>query len=171
MANVLVPSILPGGYTLLAQSSLAGASVTFSNIPQNYRDLYLVTSNYRPTTNDQPLVCRINGVSSTAYRNVATTDAQNTALTFASTFAQLTANNSSSAGNGMSTALFQDYTNSNTWKSVFTTATNNDATTTTSVRHRIGFSIHNGTAAITSLLILSNSGNITSGNVYLYGVE
>jgi len=171
MSIKLLPNAIDSGYTLLAQSSLAGASVTFSNIPQNYRDLYLVTSNYRPTTNDQPLVCRINGVSSTAYRNVATTDAQNTALTFASTFAQLTANNSSSAGNGMSTALFQDYTNRNTWKSVFTTATNNDSTTTTSVRHRIGFSMYNGTAAITSLLILSSSGNITSGNVYLYGVE
>jgi len=171
MGMNLLPNATPGGYTLLGQASLAGASVTFSNIPQNYRDLYLVTYNYRPTTNDQPLVCRINSISSSSYRNVSSVDVQNTALTFSSSFVTLSSNNSSSVGNGITNALFQDYTNNTTWKTVFTTAVNNDATTTTSMRHRIGYSVHNITSPITSLLILSNSGNITSGTIYLYGVE
>ena len=41
MSSILVPSINPGGMTLLSTTSLSGTSVTVSSIPQTYNQLFI----------------------------------------------------------------------------------------------------------------------------------
>jgi hypothetical protein len=162
----------PAGMILISTTSLTGASVSLSSIPSTYTNLWLVVQNYLPATNDVAMICRINGDSNTRYSNRATTDTQNTATTFTSTFAQLSPNGSNTTANGLITALFPNYTNTVTWKMMQNYAFTNDSTTSTSFRHRIGMSIYNQTGAISSLDLLPNGGgNFTSGTALLYGVK
>ena len=59
----LVPSTTPGqqgGMTLLSTTTLSGASVTISSIPQTYKNLQLVIQNYKPAVDAPDKATAIN---------------------------------------------------------------------------------------------------------------
>jgi len=52
-----------GGMTLISTTTLSGASVTLSSIPQTYKSLVMYVRNYQPATNGQLLRFRYNSDS------------------------------------------------------------------------------------------------------------
>lgn len=162
-----------GGMTLISTTTLTGASVTLSSIPQTYNNLFVVVRNYLPATDFDNLNYRFNA-DNTASRHRMVGNGitqQATALTFNGTAISTTASNDNSVGTGLTTIFFPDYTNTSTWKkSSFETFTV-DPDTTTNFQHYLGYGYYNQIGAITSLQFLNGGGNFTSGTILLYGVK
>jgi hypothetical protein len=162
-----------GGMTLLnaGGTTLTGASVTISSIPATYIDLYILAINFRPVNDNASLAMFINGDSTaTKYCRVGS--------------GLYTSNNSFADGN-VNLVLEQDngatstsaasmtikgYTQA-TWKTFLSESITNNATTATNANIRLFFGATNITTAISSLTFLADSGNMTSGTVYVYGVK
>ena len=161
-------SISAGGMTLISTTTLTGASVTLSSIPQTYKHLELIIVNYKPATDGGRCIGRIANNSGNAYSNFETgaTDAA-----FNSDSISLCPANDNSTAQGFSTITFFDYTNTVTWKTGTMRAWGNHQTTVTNSNSNQIIFCHNVTSAISSLTILSSTGNMTSGTAYLYGVK
>jgi hypothetical protein len=167
----LVPSVVPGGMTLLSTTTLTGASVTLSSIPQTYRDLKIVFRNFLPSTDNAYTLLRVNGDSNAnRYNNLGFNGAPGT-YTFNSTFWPASEGNDNSAGQGINVIDLYDYTNTTTWKIGQTYRAANNATTTTSINIGRESLFYNQTPAITSLVFSTSAGNFTSGSILLYGVN
>lgn len=161
-----------GGMTLISTTTLTGASVTLSSIPQTYNSLYVVIRNWKNTTDGEALLFRFNA-DSTASRHATIAATGASSMTFGDTSISMSNNTSNSVAQGMVVLQFADYTNTATWKhaDVFSYA-NNTVPTTTTARYSWIKGLYNQTSAITSLQFLPTSGgNLTSGTVYLYGVK
>ena len=158
-----------GGMTLISTTTLTGASVTLSSIPQTYKDLKLVIRNFLPTTNSAAFQWRINGDStSNRYTSQFGTFALNTAFSQSSN--NIGYANSSSVGTGILDIQFFDYTNTTTWKMMICTELDVDPTNTANFAYApAGFNAYNQTSAISSLTLLA-TGGFTSGTALLYGV-
>ena len=160
-----------GGMKLISTTSLSGASVTLSSIPSTYNHLQLVIQNFRPADFDAGLFLRFNA-DSTANRHF---DA--TALTgsgaFGATSCRITRGTSESvASTGLSVINIWNYANTATWKFFSAHSVGKGSGTPTDASYfLIQSGIYNQTSAISSLLLLANSGNITSGTALLYGVK
>jgi len=162
-----------GGMTLISTTTLSGASVTLSSIPQTYNDLFVVIRNYKPVNDDNNLMYRFNA-DSTANRHRQVGNGvtqQNANLDFNATSIPTNCSNDNSVATGLTTITFPDYTNTVTWKKAAHEAFTVSPSTTTEMRHALGFGYYNQTSAITSLQFLSNDGDFTSGTVLLYGVK
>jgi hypothetical protein len=94
-----------------------------------------------------------------------------TAVPFDETFFRLTGNNDNAVATGLASIDFWDYTNSTTWKFATCQSITTSATTTTSFIPSNYFSVYNQTSAISSIVLLASSGNMTSGTALLYGVK
>ena len=165
-------TVSTGGMTLInaGGTTLTGASVTISSIPQTYNHLQLVIRNFKPATDNQFLNIRINGDSgANRYLNMVTGD---TNQSFAYTFMrQITEISDNTVATGLTVTDFYDYTNTTTWKMAKTMSLTNNATTTTNLNFLMMNAFYNQLDAISSLTFLCESGNMTSGTVYLYGVK
>jgi len=163
-----------GSMTLISTTTLTGASVTLSSIPQTYNKLFLVIRNFLPATDSDFLQMRFNA-DATANRHKTqlyySVFYYNTASAFGATSSQISAANDNAVSTSIITVEIPDYTNTATWKMGETTALNVDPTTTTSEQFYKGIAIYNQTTAISSLLFLPSSGNFTSGTILLYGVK
>jgi len=159
-----------GGMTLISTTTLTGASIVLSSIPATYNSLYVVVKNYLPATDTDNLQMRVNGDANTRYAEF-TTFGLNAAVTYSLAQVRITPANDNAVSQNLSTIEIFDYTNTTTWKMWRTTSISNDPTTTTSVRSNMNYAAYNQTGAINSLTFLSNSGNLTSGTVLLYGVK
>ena len=159
-----------GGMTLISTTTLTGASVTLSSIPQTYNNLRLVCQNFKPATDSQQGRMYINNDSgANRYRNL---NAFSSNTTFNSTFVEnVFAANDNSVATGLSIIDIPDYTNAATWKMVESKAYGVDGTTTTNQTFAFTFGLYNQTTAITSLVFFTSSGNFTSGTLLLYGVK
>ncbi len=167
----LVPTTNPAGMTLLSTTTLSGASVSLTSIPQTYKDLKIVLRNFLPATDNQFPFIRLNGDSgSSRYRN-GIWALNGFGVTFNGTEVQLEPGQDNTTSQGFWTVDVFDYTNSTTWKMVRSHAVSNNATTTTQLNYGNVMSYYNQTPAITSITILSGSGNMTSGTCLLYGVS
>ena len=167
--NTWVMNVAPKAMTLIASGSLSGASVVLSSIPGTYRDLRLVLMNVLPATNATDLYCRLNG-DSTANRYAS--DSVVAAGPLAFTGAQIIFNTLSNSTSSMLSVMnIFEYANATTWKMLTNDVVANDPTTTTQFRYRRFYGLYNQTAAITSITLLMSSGNFTSGNYYLYGIQ
>lgn len=161
-----------GSLTLLSTTTLSGASTTISSISQSYNKLYGVIRNYLPATDNTSLRFRFNGdgaalrTSSFSYLGADGTSA----TTFANS-CTLATNIDNATSQGLTIFELPDYTNTATWKTIYWWALTNDATTSTAFRYYAGVGAYNQTGAISSLMIIPDSGNITSGTLYLYGVK
>jgi hypothetical protein len=160
-----------GGMTLISTTTLTGASVTLSSIPSTYVDLRLIIRNFRPATDTEQLVMRINGDSAAnrhreteSYGGLANEPFNTTRIII-----------SSNADNGASLSTIQttlyDYANTATWKTTFTTGITVNPTTATNFNSYTATGSYNQTTAISSLVLFPLSGNFTSGTVLLYGVK
>ena len=159
-----------GGMTLLSTTSLTGASVTVSSIVGGYRDLRVFIEQYRPATDASALQVRVNGSSALLYNYggylAGSTITRNTNEMRASAL-----NTDNGASNSQIIMTFQEYTNTNVWKVANVFGFTNNSTTATNAEAQMGYGIFFDTAAITSLTFFPNSGNFTSGTVYIYGVK
>lgn len=160
-----------GGMTLISTTTLTGASVTLSSIPSTYVDLRLIIRNFRPATDAEQLMMRING-DATANRHRET---ESYGALAAEPFNTTRIRLSNDADNGASlstihTTLY-DYANTATWKTTFTTGITVNQTTTTNFNSYTATGSYNQTTAISSLDLFPLSGNFTSGTVLLYGVK
>ena len=162
-------TVASGGMTVLASGSLSGASVVLSSISSSYYNLQLVVRNFTPSTTQNNLTIRVNGVSTTSYRRVTGTSEANT--TFNET--QVDVGESGQKGSG-SDALhiinFYDYANSTTRKLWNWISVQNPATSA-NINASAQYGITSPTTAISSITMLSGAGNLASGDYILYGVK
>jgi hypothetical protein len=160
-------------YTLIDSEVLASAaaSVTFSSIPADYRDLVLVVSG-KSSSGTIPAQIRLNG-SSVGYNYVGMSGNGSSPASFSgssmdfgnlSDFASMTASN-----DVVWIFQFMDYSQTNKHKTVLSRANAaNSGTDAIAMRWA-------NTAAITSITLqvyLGAGGNFAAGNTfYLYGIE
>jgi len=164
-----------GGMTLISTTTLTGASVTLSSIPQTYNDLRLVIRNPLPATDGSYLTLQYNGVTTSQYFGssgvyYSTTPILSGQFVTSMDIAGTTGLDNSVTNSNIMHEIY-DYTNSTTYKNINTYAVMTDPTTTTSNYFGNFPSIYRQTTAISSILIKLNSGNFTSGTVLLYGVK
>ena len=163
-----------GGMTLLSTTTLSGASVTLSSIPQTYVNLYLRIENFKPASDGGYLIGRMNADSTANRHYQMRLDGDvsgETEKAFDATFFRLTGYSDSGVATGITTAQIDGYTNTTTWKFANVQCINTSYSVTTSFIPMNSFGVYNQTSAISSLYIASSSGNMTSGTVYLYGVK
>ena len=160
-----------GGMTLISTTTLTGAQIDLTSIPQTHNSLRLVIRNYLPADDANRLAYRFNADTGTRYRNAE----YQTDFEGASAFNQtnlFTTTQDNAVGTGLIVIDFPDYTNATTMKWVNTVAQTIDATTTTSFRLFKAIGVYNQTAAITQINLLNYAGgNFTSGTALLYGVK
>jgi hypothetical protein len=162
-----------GGMTLISTTTLTGASVTLSSIPQTYKNLQLVIRNFKPATDGQQIQMRINGDSSAnRYRSFETNPQVESAAFNAAAIDNVFANpQDNSTATGLSIVNIFDYTNAVTMKFTISTTLGNNSTTPANALWLNNAGIYNQIDAITSLVLLPGSGNFTSGSILLYGVS
>lgn len=164
---------MPSTYTPISSNTLNAnaASVTFSSIPSTYTDLIIVC-NMKSVSSGDSLVGRFNGVSSNQYSR----------LTFGSngSIVQSTQGGPISYGvfctyggtditnrTAISILQINNYSNANITKTVF--AQNGNATIGVSAI----MSLWNNTAAINSILLYQDSGNLFAADstFTIYGIK
>lgn len=156
-----------GGMTLISTTTLSGASVLLSSIPQTYKNLQLVFRNYRPATGGENLTMRVND-DSTANRHAYNANYY-FAGPFNATYIRMS-HSVSTASTSSGQFEFLDYTSTGTWKMGFGYDANNSNNVAGEISGSIHLGAYNQTGAITSLRLAPTSGNFTSGTVLLYGV-
>jgi hypothetical protein len=159
-----------GGMTLISTTSLSGASVTLSSIPQTYNHLQLIVRNFVPSTNQRNLALRFNS-DSNANRHRSRSNNQEDAVSFDDVWFNIPPQTSNSANNGNIIVNIYDYANTATWKAADIFAWQTNHTTSTLLNFGRGWGVYNQTNAISSLQLFANTDNITSGTAYLYGVK
>jgi len=163
-------TISAGGMTLISTTTLSGASITLSSIPQTYNSLYVVIRNWRNANDGEAFYMRFNA-DATASRHRGIYTAGQAGNTFNGSFIQMSTLTDNGASQGSAAITFPDYTNTTTWKTANIFTVGNDSSVTTEVRSAWMQAIYNQTGAITSLQFLASAGNLTSGDVLLYGVK
>jgi len=166
--QALVPASI-SGMTLLSTTTLSGASVTLSSIPQTYNNLQLVIRDYLPATDTTSLIMRPNNDTGTNYVYSLTGAGLN--QTFTDTFFSINGSADNAVTQNLSVVNLLDYTNTVTFKIVLITSVAINTTTNTNVNYQNFMGISNQTAAISSIVLAPNSGNFTSGTALLYGVK
>jgi hypothetical protein len=159
-----------GGMTLISTTTLTGASITLSSIPQTYNHLQLIIQNYKPATDNGNVAMRFNAdAGANRHRTVAAFSASDA---FNSTRVSLSASNDNSVATGLTITNIYNYTNTATWKFSQSFSIGVNATTTTNYNFdAISSGLYNQTTAISSLELFDPNGNMTSGTVLLYGVK
>ena len=161
-----------GGMTLISTTTLTGAQIDLTSIPQTYNSLRLVIRNYLPATDADRFAYRFNADSNAnRYRNAeyqadfeASRDFNQSLL--------WTATQDDTVGTGLIVLDLPDYTNAATWKWNNIAALAVSDVNTAQFRLFKAFGVYNQTAAITQINLLNYSGgNFTSGTAYLYGVK
>ena len=164
-----------GSMTLISTTTLTGASITLSSIPQTYTDLRLVLTNPLPAVDGDYIQLQYNGITSSQYFGSTGVYYQTNAVSsgqFVSTMNIAgTMGLDSSTSNTQIIHTILDYTNATTFKNINTFAVQTDYTTPTSTYMGIYPALYRQTTAISSILIKFPSGNFTSGTAYLYGVK
>ena len=163
-----------GGMTLISTTSLTGASITLSSIPQTYNKLYIEIKNFQPATDGAFICMRYNNISTTTYREASPNV---TSATYSKAFNDNIGGTSSFLKSDNTTVLgfgfieILDYTNTTTNKLAILQGFSTDSTTTTDWRVSGSTGTSTATTAISSLVFFPSAGNFTSGSILLYGVK
>jgi hypothetical protein len=161
-------TIATGGMTELASGSLSGASVTLSSISGSYKNLQLVVRDYLPATDSTSLNMRINNETTQVYLGQETNA---TNLSFNANFWSVLSTQDDTVADGLAIVDLFDYANTSTRKVGRIVGNSTNATTATNVNVRVVTLHSNITAAITRIDLFTSTGNFTSGNYILYGVN
>jgi hypothetical protein len=162
-----------GGMTLIntGGTTLTGASVTVSAIPDTYVNLFVIIRAYRPANDGAYLMMRFNG-DSNANRHFRTNWAtEPSAQAYNGSEVEIVSDTDNGTSNGLVQLTFFDYANTTTAKYAIGSSFNNNITTPTQINARTRQLFYNQTAAISSLSFFPDSGNFTSGTVFVYGVK
>jgi hypothetical protein len=159
-----------GGWTLLntGGTSFSGASVTINSIPGTYQKLVLICQNFKPATDGASLHIRFNSDSNNRYGYVSQSSS---AQSFVQSWIKIANDQDNASGSGITYTEIPNYANTVTWKSVMNYGFGNTYNDATKYDFEATWGIYNQTSAITSLTVLPNTGNFTSGTAYLYGVK
>jgi len=163
-----------GGLTLIntGGTTLTGASINIASIPATYKDLKIYIVNFKPATDNAYLAIQFNGDSTANRHWYQGSFTAAPAKTYDSTFGAISYGQDNTA---TSTALIEvdiaQYANTSIWKMYEAYSIENNATTATNLNMMVNMGGYNQTAAISSLTFLTNGGNLTSGTVYIYGVN
>ena len=156
--------------TLISTTTLTGASITLSSIPQTYKNLYIVIRNFKPSTSGQALYVRINNDSGTNYLyNIGNINTANGA--FADNAAYAAANNDGTTATGLTQIELNDYANAVTRKFIVTRTLGNVSGAATNAIWSQTSTMYSQTTAVSSLVFFAGSGNLNGGSVLLYGVK
>ena len=159
-------------YSPIATTTLgsAQATVTFSSIPSTYTDLVLVT-NYGASIAGMSPFIRFNSDTSTNYSDTVlygTGSAAGSARDTSATrifIGQYQVGSSATTGNNMTITNVQNYANTTTYK----TALSRSGAAEKETNAIVG--LWRNTAAITTIDIVTTSGNFNSGSTFvLYGI-
>jgi len=157
-----------GGMTLISTTTLSGASVSLTSIPGTYNNLQIVVRLWLPATTNTSLRLRLNS-DSAANRHIVNYAYGTLDFSYDATSIPLTGNARNSSSSTIVIANIYDYKNTTTPKIGDLLAVNTE-TTANFTLNREHFA-YSQTGAITSLDLFSLSGNMTSGDVLLYGVK
>jgi hypothetical protein len=162
----------PTGMTLISTTTLTGASVSLTAIPQTYKDLQLVIRNFLPATDSTSFAVRVNG-DATANRHRSVPDSTAPAgYTFnATSWNTDLVGQDNAVAEGLSIYNIYDYTNTVTRKMASGVIQYVNSSTTTSLSQENSSYYYNQLTAITSLTLLVSAGNFTSGTALLYGIS
>lgn len=161
-----------GGMTLISSTTLTGASITLSSIPQTYNDLRIIVQAYKPSVDNEVLSMRVNSDSSALYRQTLSyADPDGASGSATATRWELGFGADNTVANGLADFTIPSYTNTTTWKIMTGVIIANNPTTTTQYGYASFRSVYRSTSAVTSLLVYPFSGNFTSGTLLLYGVK
>jgi hypothetical protein len=159
-----------GGMTLISTTTLTGATVTLSSIPQTYNNLVLVIRNFLPDTDNSYMQVRFNGDSGVNYYSTNLGGADLTAQAKFDDWTSVNMTNDNSVANGISVVTFFDYANTTTYKMGTLLAASTNSSTTTQMNFRQKLILWYDASAISSMVFYTG-GNFTSGTVLLYGVK
>lgn len=159
-------TISAGGLTQISSTTLTGASITLSSIPQTYVNLLLVVQNYKPANDAAGMFMRVNGETGTFYR--VFDDRTNNAPANGDSV-RLSQENDNSVAQGLTTVRFPNYANTTTFKWWEEQGLTNNATTTANIEFQNSIGVYYKIDAISSITIFNSSGNFTSGTAILYG--
>ena len=165
-------TISTGGMTLLASGTLSGASVVVSGLAGTYRDLRIIINNYKPATDNDKFMVRMNNDSTiNRHRSLGSSQSNNGAPSETSIESSNGSDNSVTTFGLISLTIY-DYANTTTAKILQGISMVNDYTTTTNGYYYGVNGWYNQTSAITGVTFLNQTGgNFTSGNYYVYGVK
>jgi hypothetical protein len=161
-----------GGMTLISTTTLSGASVSLTSIPQTYNNLQLVLRNYRPSSNGIFFI-RFNSDTGSNYtwnklRSTATSNAPTIDTTAIDISDAIDAQGTSAADSSLVMDVY-DYTASVDHN--FQLGANYfSAVSTTIYVNMTGVHKPSTAAAITSMQIACSAGTM-SGTALLYGVK
>jgi hypothetical protein len=160
-----------GGMTLISTTTLSGASLNLTSIPQTYKSLYLVVRNARQATDNLGRVLRVNNVSTAIYNDVRSFSQANMTNS-GGTYTYTSATNSDNgASDSLMTILINDYTNTTTRKILEIVNIQNNNTTLANLDFMLQYSVFGSNSAISELNYFPEAGNWTSGTALLYGVS
>lgn len=158
-----------GGMTLISTTTLTGASVSLTSIPQTYNHLQLVIRDFLPATDAAYIRMQYNSDTNVRYNN-NTSFGLNQA-TFNDDAHYASASQDSTLADGISIIQIYDYANTTTWKLANLWSIQRHESTANTFRYANMTLNHNQTIAISSIQLFPDSGNFTSGTVLLYGVK
>jgi hypothetical protein len=158
-----------GGMTLLSTTSLSGASVTISSIPQTYKSLYLLIYGVSNATATGDFRLRFNASTGFDYHlNGAGTGVVMNVQ--GEEYLELNGNQTNplrTSTNNCFALFVQNYTNASNWKSFQGHALFENSGGKTCI-YGGGWSDN---SAVTSIVLLNSGGNFSTGTALLYGVN
>jgi hypothetical protein len=158
-----------GSQTSIANGSLTGSSVTLSSIAGTYRDLKLVITNFRPSS-DLKLMMRFNGAS-TNYKATPGTYTASTNFADTELFISTTADGGA-ASQALIVVDIPEYANTTAWKIMTYQSLVNNETTNANGAWEQNAGLYKSTSAISSITLLPQAGGtFTTGDYVLYGVK
>jgi hypothetical protein len=165
-----------GGMTLISTTSLSGAAIALTSIPQTYNDLRIVISGASNGTGEDDITClRFNNNStSNIYRRIATGVEDGTATSQGNQGAQVRLSIQAIDAGTTNSLLVIDvpnYTSSTTNKVGFCLNSYTTGVSGTKRSEEVAFSFDNTTAITEVNLLTLNAYNWDNGTVYLYGVK
>jgi len=153
-----------GGMELISTTTLSGASVTLSSIPGTYKDLKVLVRNFRPVGNGRSLVLQFNADTS---NHAQFTALESNGFSMNGNSCTIDPYQTSGSSTGVYVISINDYASTVNLKAIETIGLTNESST---YRFQKQFAAY-GVDAISSIKVSADNGDLTSGNVLLYGVN
>ena len=157
-----------GGMTLLSTTTLSGATVTISSISQSYTNLLILISGVTNATNPGQIRIAPNG--NTAITSQAGVEFNSAAVNELSSYMKLSQNTlQTDSINSFAVSIF-NYSSSSMYKPFSSVGGYRESGNNFYAARNVGGYIFT-TSAITSLVLSSSGGNLSTGTCLIYGVK
>jgi hypothetical protein len=154
-----------GGMTLISTTTLSGATVTLSSIPQTYVDLYLVIEQAQNATADGTFSINVNNTGGDIYGSGLS---GTTAYSLSNSSIKANQTTLRTGSNYAMAVTFNKYTRTDGLCAFSAYGWDDNAS---SAKPFSLFGVFGQPNAITSLVLSNSGGSLTAGTAYLYGVK